>query len=300
MKKIAHLVLVFVALLTTQLSAQQTVSRISIQGTLKSSNGASVADGSYTVKFLLYDVPTGGTALWQEEATVEVIGGIYSHYLGSVVQLDGSDFANTLYLGVRIGNFELQPRTELTYAPYTFGANVAQKVICSGAVGDVKYSILDPVKFAQVNGDCWVPMDGRPLASTDALSQLAGLSSLPNAGGLFVRAQDFANSDNDPGRDVNTAVATMQGDEVKSHNHGVSDQGHNHTYASIRWYNNLGDVPPNNDFIDVDDSFASEGWFGVAESRSTDTATTGISINAAGGGETRPKNINLWVYIRIN
>jgi len=296
MKKIAQLVLIFAVLLTTQLAAQQTVSRISIQGTLKSSNGASVADGSYTVRFLLYDVSTGGTALWQEEATVEVIGGIYSHYLGSVVQLDGSDFGSTLYLGVRIGNFELQPRTELTYAPYTFGANVAQKVVCSGAVGDVKYSILDPVKFAQVNGDCWVPMDGRPLASTDALSQLAGLSSLPNAGGLFVRAQDFANSDNDPERDDNSTIATVQGDEVKSHNHGISDPGHGHTYTDRPAW---GYSTPTYAAIQN----GSVGFTGVwvqDQSRSTNSATTGISINPAGGGETRPKNINLWVYIRIN
>lgn len=296
MKKIAQLVLVFVALLTMQLSAQQTVSRISIQGTLKSSNGASVADGNYTVKFLLYDVPVGGTAVWEEEASVEVIAGIYSHYLGSVVQLDGSDFGNTLYLGVRIGNFELQPRTELTYAPYTFGASVAQKVVCSGAVGDVKYSILEPDKFAEVNGDCWVPMDGRPLASTDVLSQLAGLSSLPNAGGLFVRAQDFANSDNDPGRDVNSAIATVQGDEVKSHNHGVSDPGHGHTYTDRR-----AQIYPLPQYAAiVNGQFGLPGVWVEDESRSTNSATTGISINPAGGVETRPKNINLWVYIRIN
>jgi hypothetical protein len=288
MKKIAQLVLIFAVLLTTQLAAQQTVSRISIQGTLKSSNGASVADGNYTVRFLLYDVPTGGTALWQEDATVEVIGGIYSHYLGSVVQLDGSDFGSTLYLGVRIGNFELQPRTELTYAPYTFGANVAQKVVCSGAVGDVKYSILDPVKFAQVNGDCWVPMDGRPLTSTDALSQLAGLSSLPNAGGLFVRAQDFANSDNDPDRDSNSPVATMQGDDFKSHNHNITDPGHNHTGGAF-WP--AGGWPEQNQAGNPQD---------YTMFTNTGTSTTGITINNTGGTETRPKNINLWVYIRIN
>jgi hypothetical protein len=296
MKKIAQLVLIFAVLLTTQLAAQQTVSRISIQGTLKSSNGASVADGSYTVRFLLYDVPTGGTALWQEDATVEVIGGIYSHYLGSVVQLDGSDFGSTLYLGVRIGNFELQPRTELTYAPYTFGANVAQKVVCSGAVGDVKYSILDPVKFAQVNGDCWVPMDGRPLASTDALSQLAGLSSLPNAGGLFVRAQDFANSDNDPARDVNSAIATVQIDELKSHDHTMDEGGnHNHAHRFV-WEGFLGDPVR---YPGLMLGYQAQG-VNYGTTPLNDPGVHTHTINPTGGTETRPKNINLWVYIRIN
>lgn len=287
MKKIAQLVLIFAVLMTVQLSAQQAVSRISIQGTLKNSNGASVADGNYTVKFLLYDAQTGGTALWQEDAMVEVVGGIYSHYLGSVVPLEGSDFGSTLYLGVRIGNFELTPRTELTYAPYTFGANVAQKVVCSGAVGDVKYSILEPEKFAEVNGDCWVPMDGRSLAQGDVLRQLTGMASLPNGGGLFVRAQDFANSDNDPDRDSNSPVATLQGDNFKAHNHSITDPGHNHSGGAF-W---PGGGPE-------------QEQSGSAENRTTFTSTglstTGITINDTGGAETRPKNLNLWVYIRIN
>jgi hypothetical protein len=291
MKKIAHLVLVFVVLLTTQLTAQQTVSRISIQGTLKSSNGASVADGNYTVKFLLYDVYTGGTALWEEEATVEVIGGIYSHYLGSVVQLNGADFARTLYLGVRIGNFELQPRTELTYAPYTFAAAT---VVCSGAVGDVKYSILDPVKFAEVNGDCWVPMDGRPLASTDMLGQLAGISNLPNAGGLFFRAQDFTNSDNDPGRSASSSIATIQQDDVKPHTHPMSSAGsHSHQYSREGFGGN-GNLQSGNSHTGVD---LSSGNVTDSTSSAGDHTHT---INNNAGTETRPKNMNLWVYIRIN
>lgn len=294
MKKIAQLVLIFAVLMTVQLSAQQAVSRISIQGTLKNSNGASVADGNYTVKFLLYNAQTGGTALWQEDAMVEVVGGIYSHYLGSVVPLEGSDFGSTLYLGVRIGNFELTPRTELTYAPYTFSSNVSQlalraeKVICSGAVGDVKYSILEPEKFAEVNGDCWVPMDGRPLAQGDVLRQLTGMASLPNGGGLFVRAQDFANSDNDPDRNSNSPVATMQGDNLKAHNHGVTDPGHSHSGGAF-WP--AGNWPEQNQAGNPQD---------YTLFTNTGTSTTGITINNTGGAETRPKNLNLWVYIRIN
>lgn len=295
MKKIAQLVLIFAVLLTTQLAAQQT-SRISIQGTLKSANGASVADGTYTVRFLLYDVQTGGTALWQEDATVEVVGGIYSHYLGSVVPLIGADFGTTLYLGVRIGNFELTPRTELTYAPYTFAANVAQKVVCSGAVGDVKYSILNPAKFAEVNGDCWVPMDGRPLTSTDALSQLAGISSLPNAGGLFVRAQDFGNSDNDPGRDVNSAIATVQTDEIKSHDHTMDQGGdHNHEHRLV-WEAFTGN-PQRYPGLMV--GYQPPGTV-TGNTPLNDPGVHTHTINPTGGTETRPKNINLWVYIRIN
>lgn len=293
MKKIAQLVLIFAVLMTVQLSAQQAVSRISIQGTLKNSNGASVADGNYTVKFLLYDAQTGGTALWQEDAMVEVVGGIYSHYLGSVVPLEGSDFGSTLYLGVRIGNFELTPRTELTYAPYTFGANVAQKVVCSGAVGDVKYSILEPEKFAEVNGDCWVPMDGRSLAQGDVLRQLTGMASLPNGGGLFVRAQDFANSDNDPERDVNSSIAVVQGDDVKPHDHTMNEAGaHTHGYTRPVLLNSTG--------VQSGGSYSARRAEWETQDQTTSAGNHTHIINDNNGTETRPKNLNLWVYIRIN
>ncbi|HMU02243.1 MAG TPA: hypothetical protein PJ990_01400, partial [Saprospiraceae bacterium] len=107
----------------------QSVAKISIQGTLKDANGAAVEDGTYTVEFRLYTVETGGTIQWFETASVESAGGIYSHYLGSVTPLDATVFDQTLYLGIKVGAYELTPRTELTYAPYTFAANTALSAI---------------------------------------------------------------------------------------------------------------------------------------------------------------------------
>jgi hypothetical protein len=119
------LLLLMMFLTTIALSAQD-LPTLSVQGTLKDANGASVSDGVYTVTFRLFNQETGGTPVWQEEAPVEVIGGIYSHYLGSVTPLEGSDFGTTLYLGLKVGNYELNPRTRMTYAPYTFASNYAQ------------------------------------------------------------------------------------------------------------------------------------------------------------------------------
>lgn len=278
-------------LAVAQLTAQAPA-RISIQGTLKSSDGASVADGTYAVKFRLYREEMGGTHLWEEEAAVEVVGGIYSHYLGSVVPLEGADFSSTLFLGVRIGNFEFIPRTEMTYAPYTFASNVAQKVVCSGAVGDIKYSILNPTQFAAVNGDCWVPLDGRAMSDADLLKQITGFANLPDVGGTFLRAQEFSGSpDRDPGRTSGSEVGTLQADDFKSHRHTISDPGHSHSYVD-RFRNTT-----------ISDDANDRGVAGTnldSNSYSTGNSTTGITINNTGGAETRPVNMNFWVYIRIN
>jgi hypothetical protein len=270
--------------------------RISIQGTLKDANGSSVADGTYTVTFRLYSQESGGTHLWQEEAPVEVVGGIYSHYLGEIQPLVAQNFANTLYLGVRIGTFELTPRTELTYAPYTFSANTAQfalyadSVKCSGAIGDVKYSVLDPTQFALVNGNCWIPLDGRNISGS-RLAIIRGVNTIPDAGGLFFRAQEFIGGANrDPLRTPGTTIGNIQTDDYKSHNHTINDPGHTHNWLRGTESDDSG-------------SGGSYGEFTLIPGQRGDvisSSTTGITINNRGGDETRPINMNLWTYIRIN
>lgn len=265
---------------------------ISIQGTLKDASGSAVSDGTYTVTFRLFNSEAGGSPLWQEEAPVEVVGGIYTHYLGSVTSLNAANFGNVLYLGLKVGNYELNPRTKLTYAPYTFASAT---VVCSGAVGDVKYSVLNPTEFAAVNGDCWVPLDGRALAGNSQLRQIKGWSNLPDAGGLFFRAQEFPGSpNNDPGRSSSTTIATVQGDDVKPHNHSMNSAGaHNHNYEYF-----IASGPVNLD----GENYYSNVRYGVGwEQRTTSLAGDHVhQISNNSGDETRPKNLNLWVYIRIN
>lgn len=283
---VAVLALTFLG--SASLSAQN--GRISVQGTLKTANGASVPDGTQAVTFLLYNVKEGGTALWQEDTVVEVIAGIYSHYLGSVNPLNPAHFASTLYLAVKVGSYELTPRVEFAYSPYAFSVAFAQTVVCSGAVGDIKYSILNPTEFAAENGPCWVPMDGRALAPTDKLRIRTGRTSVPDGGGLFLRSQEFATSPagNDPGRTSASPIATLQADEFKSHDHDINDPGHSHEYR--RPHESRG----------TDGVQSPKVWINDNNTYDTEPSTTGITIKAEGGAETRPKNLNFWIYIRIN
>ena len=298
------------ALYALQLTGQEAPT-ISIQGTLKDASGSSVEDGIYTVIFRLFNTESGGSAVWQEEASVEVVGGIYTHYLGSVTPLNSTDFGNLLYLGLKVGNYELTPRTKLTYAPYTFASAT---VVCSGAVGDVKYSVLNPAQFAAVNGDCWVPFDGRSLADNAQLRQITGWTNLPDVGGTFLRAQEFPGSpDRDPGRTSGSAIASVQAEELKSHGHNVSDPGHSHgaggqLYIYPLLFNIFGNITMatgNDQRINTLTTTNSVSYPPTTinlnpHSSGNSNSTTGISISNSGGSETRPVNTNLWVYIRIN
>lgn len=112
------LLVVFCNFFSLEMAAQNTP-KVSVQGTLKTSIGTAVANGIYSIKFKLYTVPTGGTALWSQTADVQITGGVYSYLLGSDNPLQASDFGGTLYLGVTPeSGAELSPRTEMTYAPY--------------------------------------------------------------------------------------------------------------------------------------------------------------------------------------
>jgi hypothetical protein len=273
--------------------------RISIQGQLKDATGALVADGSYTVEFRLYDNLVGSTANYAEIATVEIVGGVYSHYLGSVTPLVATFFDQTQYLGVKIGASELKPRTELTYAPYTFSSNTtlsADKVKCSGAVGDIKYSMYNPTQFAAVNGDCWVPMDGRNITSKK-LASIIGANNVPDASGLFFRAHEYSGNE-DPDRTPGDPVAVLQPDAIGGHTHTAST-----TSAGDHSHSVSGTVVING--ANTPDGIQANGRWGVVGSSSTTTSTAPdhthtLTINNSGSTETRPKNMNFYVYIRVD
>ena len=279
----------------------QTTPKISMQGTLTDAAGRSVPDGKYNVTFRLYTTLEGGTAFWQETVQVTVDDAIYSHYLGSVVPLQAIFFVNKLFLGIQLlDGDEISPRTALTYAPYAFSVNTAKTVVCSGALGDVKHSILNPVQFAAENGDCWVPMDGAALPADCALRQLTGMTSLPDAGGLFIRGQEFSGGqDNDPGRTPDSTIARVQTDAFKSHSHTASTDGnHQHdiverlVVSGVDW-NRF--TPANNSPAGGNDQQYNDIGYRV-QPAGDHTHTVGVQ----GGSETRVKNLNFWIYIRIN
>ena len=290
--------------------------KISVQGTLKDPNGLAVDDGQQSITFRLYDQAQGGNVVHEETADVQVRGGVYSYLLGTNAQLEPEDFNGTLFLSLEINGNELFPRTEMTYSPYSLSVSTAQQAIrltsgtetCSGSVGDIKYSILNPTQFANENGDCWVPMDGRGIAGTK-LANNYGWSSVPDMSGLFIRAQEFAGgADYDTDRTSNSSVGEYQADDNKRHSHGHSlgtsgAGGHSHTFTQYSWHRSF----KGENGTDAERTIV-RGTSGTNISslnRSTSSvpnhshSITG-SISNSGGDEARPRNRNFYVYIRVD
>jgi len=104
-------------------------STISYQGVLNDDTGTPVPDGDYDMTFSLYDVETGGTALWHEQQTVPVSGGIFNVQLGADSPLNSLQFDVPYCLGIEIGpEGEMSPRQWLTTSPYAFRAAVAESL----------------------------------------------------------------------------------------------------------------------------------------------------------------------------
>ena len=146
---------------------------LSIQGSIQNSSGAAIPDGQYELIFNIYDVPTGGEAIWTEiQPKVEIIGGLYSSILGLITPLSESksafNFTKTYYLGVTMkGKTEVKPRAALTPAAYSLSVSGKSNVLPSQ--GSVGIGIKNPNAESQLhiqknNGTSRILVEGRDTA----------------------------------------------------------------------------------------------------------------------------------------
>jgi hypothetical protein len=116
MSKINFAVVSFIAILVMGTAAAQSVPKlISYQGQLNNQSGVPV-NGNVGFVLSIYDIPTGGTALWTENQTIAVANGVFNVQLGTVNALPSAIFMKTvLYLGIRAGaDQEMTPRQRIT------------------------------------------------------------------------------------------------------------------------------------------------------------------------------------------
>ena len=128
MKK-CYLIIVLVVLLTSILSiawAEPVVKQLFYQKKTK------LAPKTYTLKFTLWDVDTGGTTpVWEEEKPVTLSGSTIKTYLGDAISLDGVDFSQQLWIQVeqRKKNDKytlIVPRERFGIVPYAMFSEVSE------------------------------------------------------------------------------------------------------------------------------------------------------------------------------
>jgi microcystin-dependent protein len=122
---------------------------LNYQGTLTDTSGNPVPDGQYGVVFGIYDVSTGGNALWTETwdnttMPITTINGNFSVLLGKHTPLPASFFADhpSTYLGIKIGSdSEMIPRQQISSVAYAFTAGTGVPkgaiIMWSGAIDQI-------------------------------------------------------------------------------------------------------------------------------------------------------------------
>lgn len=158
----------------------------------------------------------------------------------------------------------------------------------TSSVGDVRYSVLPPDAFMKLNPG-WILMDGAESKTSDSIFKKSTLfldyqfKSVPDARGVFVRGMNMGRPLEKGDPDGDLPIGRYQPDGIKKHTHEFSISfGY-----FCGWVNNnvwTGDRPGN--------------------PMSVNNPECKIKISNSGenlsGEETRPRNIALYVYIKVN
>jgi hypothetical protein len=146
---------------------------LSIQGSIQNSSGVALPDGQYELIFNIYDVATGGQAVWTEtQSQVEIIGGLYSSILGLITPLTASrtafDFTKPYYLGVTLkGKQEISPRAELSASAYSLSVSGKSNELPSQGsvgIGTISPSSESQLHVQKTNGTARILVEGRDTA----------------------------------------------------------------------------------------------------------------------------------------
>ena len=164
--------------------------------------------------------------------------------------------------------------------PFAGSSAPAGWLICDGSsVNRTTYATL----FGVI-GSAWGNGDG---STTFNLPDLRGRFLRGVDGGAGRDPDAAGRTASNPGGNTGNNVGTVQGDEVKPHNHTITDPGHNHTSVNSDIVRNTGGYG------------TGLGTGGLGPNTITmNSNTTGISINNSTGTETRPKNASVNFIIK--
>ncbi|MGC9315132.1 MAG: tail fiber domain-containing protein [bacterium] len=134
--------------------------------------------GTRSIEFNIYDVESGGTALWTENhIAVEIVGGLFNVELGGTTPLTTLDFDEQYWVGISIGiGAEITPRYKLTSSPYAMSDNdwvIDGDNMYSGVTGNVGIGTITPNAPLHIfSGDHALQIDGLSSISTTTFAGL--------------------------------------------------------------------------------------------------------------------------------
>ena len=124
---------------------------INYQGKVTDSGGVPVTDGSYTMRFRIFDASSGGTLKWDSnDRSVTVSGGVFSMVLGETPQpIVNLPFDEDYWLEVTIDGDIQSPRNRLGSVGYAYMASgLVPGTEISGSVTTSPYGVITGINTA--------------------------------------------------------------------------------------------------------------------------------------------------------
>ena len=146
---------------------------LTYQGLLKNSSG-SYLTGTYSMVFKIYNVSTGGTALWTEtQSSVSASSGRFSVELGSVTPLNLA-FNAQYWLGIQVGSdIEMAPRIKLTSVGYAYNAEDVENSFTQTDHNALSHRNVEGVKANTTNiAKTNFKLDAYSLASANSMGDM--------------------------------------------------------------------------------------------------------------------------------
>jgi len=140
-----------------------------------------------------------------------------------------------------------------------------------GPIGSVIQSMLTESEFQSLYGTGWVLADGRSVTGS-RYAAIKSTTTVPDMRGVFLRGKNNGRADGNQNPDGELAIGSYQADEIKGHAHSVN-------YLTGAALNG--------------------GTFNF-NATNVNTSTGSASTSSAGGNESRPKNVTVNNFIRIN
>ncbi|MCH8838239.1 MAG: tail fiber domain-containing protein [Candidatus Marinimicrobia bacterium] len=113
--------------------------------------GTIVTDGSYSFALSLYNVQSGGTALWTETKSITVADGLFTTALGDQVAFPASlTFNQPYWLDIQVDGEQLSDRIALLSAPYSIRTARADTSLIVISPEEAPYGSVIKAKYLKV------------------------------------------------------------------------------------------------------------------------------------------------------
>jgi len=191
-------VLLSVFLMITGFAFGQVPQLINYQGVLVDpTTGQPVPDDTYSITFSIYNVSSGGSAIWSENQNVQTKDGLYSVLLGSITPLTPTILSGTeKYLGIKVGDDpEMTPRKRIVSVAYSIVSEDAHKLEGKEASEFVQAGQANSISTAMLQNNAATAAKISPniVSSLDGVSNDGGNIDLVEGSNITIVPDNAAN-----------------------------------------------------------------------------------------------------------